>query len=54
VNHVNIVLCCFVHFLDVFTCYSLSALMYLDISTYDLFLLYVIMLYLIYMAMLSF
>jgi hypothetical protein len=53
VNHVNTVLCCFVRCLDVFTCYSLSSLMYLDISTYSLCLLYVRMLDFIYMAILS-
>jgi hypothetical protein len=37
----------------VFTCYLLSSLMYLDSSTYDVCLLYVRMLDLIYMAMLS-
>jgi hypothetical protein len=53
VNHVSIVLCFCVPCLDVFTCYLLSALMYLDRSTYALCLLYVRMLDLIYMAMLS-
>jgi hypothetical protein len=53
VNHVNIVLCFFVLCLDVFICYLLSALMYLDRSTYALCLLYVIMLDMTYIAMLS-
>jgi hypothetical protein len=53
VNHVNAMLCCFVLCLDVFTCYFLSDLMYLDRSTYALCLLYVRMLDLIYMAILS-
>ena len=52
-SHINTVSCCFVLCLDVFTCYLLSALMYLDRSTYDLCLLYVRMLDLIYMAILS-
>jgi hypothetical protein len=43
-NHVNTMLCCFVLCLNVFKCYFLSALMYLDRSTYTLCLLYVRML----------
>jgi hypothetical protein len=53
VNHINTVLCCFVPCLDVFTCYLLGSLMYLERSTYALCLLYVRMLDLFYMAMLS-
>jgi hypothetical protein len=53
VNHINPVLCFFVPCLDMFICYFLSDLMYLDRSTYALCSLYVRKLDLIYMAMLS-